>query len=104
MTLFVKDPVSALYFPSDLNLRQMDKEEFTAANFSTDLDLKAYIPGVGLAVAVAQVAYGTFGLLRSVLLLNRDGCLEGLRNIVRGGIQAIPIIGFWSMAGYDHRF
>lgn len=113
---FVKnDKVYGLYTPKDqegyhseewrapnTNYELVTKNEFCRANFSTRLDEKAYMPVLGIGVAAFQLIYGIFELLGGILTLNSERTLEGLRNIVRGGVQTVPILGFWIMDIYDY--
>ena len=100
---FVRDVTTGLYLPPHHSgdLRNMDIPAFRAANISTDLDRKAYVPIVGLGYAVAQFAYGWFELYKGCISLDKERLYDGMRDIFRGGIQSMPVVGFWAMGLYD---
>jgi len=100
MISFLKDPTSGLYVPEG-GYERITKEEYERANFSTHLDICAFARVIGLAFAALQVVYGIFELLGGLFAGNYETCLDGLRDIVRGGVQMVPIIGCLCLFIFD---
>lgn len=84
------------------NLKNVTKNEFMNANDSIDRDVWSHMPLVGLGFAARQVIYGIFEMLAGIATISSKRCFEGMRNIVRGGVEIVPIAGFWIMTIYDY--
>jgi hypothetical protein len=86
------------------------KAEYVIKNFSTAMDVAAYTPVLGLVVGAFQFVYGIFeylgGIAASLVGSSRLGeelRSEGLRNMVRGGLQAMPILGYVILVIHDSK-
>jgi len=104
-----KNPLSFFYNndEGDCFRRDMTKGQYIRANFSTAMDLAVYTPVWGLVNGAFQFVYGIFETLAGVATmltnskLGSERCSEGLRNMLRGGLQAVPFIGRQILNSYD---
>jgi len=66
------------------------------------MDVCAYIPIIGLGVAVAQCVYSIFETLIGIGTFNGTLVHRGVVNLCRSIVQMVPILGFWIMRAIDN--